>query len=183
MRPCRKVRTWPDPHSAAPLYQTTGWSSRRLREFRVSVLIKHFFDYFRYSSLVPASGVMIQPHAAHSPREGKDGHLDRPSGLDRPQARRLRRPAPRLWGLTPVPSRERGIGAVDGSLCLKSRQRSLRANPRSLYFAPIAVISSVHLRLSRISALAMMMIFRMMATMATFASFPARRSASYFSLS
>ena len=57
-----------------------------------------------------------------------------------------------------------------------------RFSPDPLY-ATTAIRSSVHLRSSRISALAMMTIFRMIATMATFASFPARRSASYFSLS
>jgi hypothetical protein len=119
------------------------------------------------------------------PREDKDGRLNSPSGRERPQARRLRRPAPRLRGLTPVAAREKRIGAVDGSLCPVPRRRRPRARSDGnlSYAAPATIRSSVHLRLSRISALATMTIFRMMATMATFAGLPAWRSASYFSLS
>ena len=86
-------------------------------------------------------------------------------------------------GLTPAPAREAGISAVDGSSCPGHRRRSHGSSVATFYFAPATAISAVHLRLSRINALATMTIFRMMATIATFAGFPSWRNASYFSLS
>jgi hypothetical protein len=50
-------------------------------------------------------------------RQARDGHLDSLSARGRPQARRLRRPASRLRGLTSATSREAGLHAVDGSFC------------------------------------------------------------------
>ena len=44
-------------------------------------------------------------------------YLDGLSARGRPQARRLRRPASRLRGLTSATSREAGLSAVDGSFC------------------------------------------------------------------
>jgi len=49
--------------------------------------------------------------------QARDGYFDSLSARGRPQARRLRRPASRLWGLTSATSREAGLHAADGSFC------------------------------------------------------------------
>jgi hypothetical protein len=71
----------------------------------------HQWSYKTRSALI-----RIDP-ASRATRQARDGHFDSLSACGRPQARRLRRPASRLRGLTSATSREAGLHAVDGSFC------------------------------------------------------------------
>ena len=73
---------------------------------------------------------------------------DHPNGLcdgsaigGRPQGRRLRRPAPRLWALTPASDGEGAASAVDGSVCRILEGRCAQHGRRTFLLWPTADIS------------------------------------------
>ena len=64
---------------------------------------------------------------------GEDGPFHGLLVRDRPQARRLRRPAARLRGLTPVPDQKRAWGAINGHLRLPLAPLEVRRHNRDVF--------------------------------------------------